>query len=126
MQSSSIFQQSSGQKDYSYTSITEIETSTVVPDSFYDQNDTISAFMNSSFILSGLASNGPGFLQLPRAEFNGECNDNNYAKFEVDQSEDTTEANCLRTFSTSQNEFAAQCVSQQSVSRYVTSLWIAK
>lgn len=126
MQSSAIFQQSAGQKTYSYTDTTVIATSSVVSDAYYDQNDTLSGFMNSTTITSGLVSNGPGFLQLPAVNFDGTCNDNNYAKFEVDIQDNNVDATCLRSFSTNLHEFEAQCLYQQSTTRYVTDLWIAK
>lgn len=93
----------------------------VLVDGVYDQNDTISAFLNSSS--SGLVSNGPGYMQIPQPDpSSGQCNDNNYATFEnrVDP------APCVRTLSVDVPAFTAQCNSQQSVSRFVTDLWIAR
>lgn len=89
-------------------------------DSYYDQNDSISAF--SVLENRGLVSNGPGFLQLPLADFAGTCNDQNYATFEnrVDPQ------SCARVLSVEVDAFAAQCANQFSVSRYVTSLLVAK
>ena len=94
-------------------------------DSFYDQNDTISGFMNST-LLSGFVSNGPGYLQVPSINFDGTCNDNNYASFENKVTLTDQDSTCLRTLSTNAAEFEAQCTSQFSIQRYVTDLWIAK
>jgi hypothetical protein len=87
-------------------------------------------FMNSTLV-SGLVSNGPGYLQIPSVNFDGSCNDNNYAQFEDSVSfssnkEDDASSTCLRTLSSEYDEFYNQCMYQFSVQRYVTDLWIAK
>lgn len=89
-------------------------------DAIFDQNDSIAAF--SALENRGLVSNGPGFMQLPLSDFAGACNDLNYATFEnrVDPH------SCARTLSRDINVFGAQCSNQFSVSKYVTSLLIAK
>ena len=70
----------------------------------------------------GLVSNGPGYVQIPRPDFAGDCNDMNYATFEnrIDAQ------SCARTLSTVSNIFVAQCEEQFSISRYVTDLYFGR
>jgi hypothetical protein len=82
--------------------------------------------MNSSMIKTSLVSNGPGFLQIPSVDFDGNCNDNNYANFEENRWLRDTDSTCLRKMSSIEKEFKAQCLYQQSMAKYVTDLWIAK
>jgi hypothetical protein len=82
--------------------------------------------MNSSMIKTSLVSNGPGFLQIPSVDFDGNCNDNNYANFEENRWLKDTDSTCLRKMSSIEKEFKAQCLYQQSMAKYVTDLWIAK
>lgn len=148
MQSSSVFGQDVGQKDYSYTAVNTIsvflssvyvpffslkkvfslflieQTADVSVDSFYDQNDTIAAFQSSSQATSGFVSNGPGFFSLPQTDFEGYCNDQNYVGFENSVIESPS---CLRRFAVSSSiDFRAQCLHDQSLKRYVTDLYLAK
>lgn len=88
-------------------------------DANYDQNDSIAAFLDT--IAEGLVTNGPGYLQLPLADFTGACNDQNYVTFE----NPVEPKSCARTLSTDSATFAAQCETQFSLSRYVTDLYIA-
>lgn len=89
-------------------------------DANYDQNDSIAAF--SYLEPRGLVSNGPGFMQLPQSDFAGACNDLNYATFE----NRAAPQSCARTLSSDVDVFIAQCEQQFSLSRYVTSLLLAR
>lgn len=89
-------------------------------DSFFDQNDSIAAFLSSS--TSTLISNGPGFFQLPLPDFTGSCNDNNYVTFE----NDVKLTECVREISRVESVFVGQCEAQFSVGRFVTDLFIAR
>ena len=91
----------------------------VAVDANYDQNDTINAFTTSG---TALVSNGPGYLQLPQPDFTGNCNDDNYVNFE----DASPPQSCVRTLSTDEETFVAQCESQFSLSRYVTDLFVAR
>jgi hypothetical protein len=140
----SVFTTSEGQKEYSYLQSTEATVTDyssrrhspvclllnesfllgmvvqAVADAMYDQNDSIAAF--SALEGRGLVSNGPGFMQLPLADFAGMCNDLNYATFE----NRVEPQSCARTLSADADMFEAQCTNQFSVSKYVTSLLIAR
>lgn len=88
-------------------------------DDIYDENDTIPAFLR---VDGDLVSNGPGYLQLPVADVSGQCNDNNFAEFEVNEELQF----CNRVLSADVAVFDAQCEGQFSMSRFVTDLWLAK
>lgn len=88
-------------------------------DANYDQNDSIAAFLDTTS--QGLVTNGPGFFQLPQADFSGECNDQNFVTFE----NHVEPQSCVRTLSMDSATFAAQCEAQFSLKRYVTDLYIA-
>lgn len=94
--------------------------SQLASDDFFDQNDSIAAFLSTS--ATTLVSNGPGYFQLPSPDFSGSCNDNNFVTFE----NDVELTDCVRGVSTSESVFVSQCESQFSVSRFVTDLYIAK
>lgn len=119
MKSSSVFGESTGQKDYSY--IPDTPTA-LASDSYFDQNDSIAAFLGSSSSSSSLVSNGPGFFQLPTPDFSGSCNDQNYVTFE----NDVALKECVREVSTTESVFVSQCESQFSVGRFIDNLFIAK
>lgn len=81
--------------------------------------------MNST-LLNSIVSNGPGYFQIPSMDFDGYCNDNNYADFENHIDFTDVDSTCVRSFSTVSTQFQAQCLYQQSINRYVTDLWIAR
>jgi hypothetical protein len=89
-------------------------------DNYFDLNDTIASFLLNDV---GLVANGPGYFQIPLPDFNGYCDDNNYAQFEVDQPQSA----CIRVIQTmDQNKFYQQCLSTYSTQRFATNLFIAK
>ncbi|KAJ1423920.1 hypothetical protein B484DRAFT_420549 [Ochromonadaceae sp. CCMP2298] len=112
---SAVFDTTAGQKSYSYTEDDEV---TLSVDVNYDQNDSIAAFFDAT---AGFVSNGPGYMQLPQADFSGQCNDQNYVTFENPISTQT----CNRVLSTNDTVFVAQCEQQFSMKRYVSDLYIA-
>lgn len=90
-------------------------------DAFYDQNDTIAVFSNTTVL--GLVTGGSGFFQVPLADFSGKCNDNNYVKFEKDIALST----CTRDVHfTSRSNFQNICEAGFSVQKYVTNLFLAR
>jgi Protein of unknown function (DUF1619) len=90
-------------------------------DPYYDQNDTIAAFSNSS--LFGLVTGGSGFFEIPLADFTGKCNDNNFVKFE----RDVSSSSCTRDIPFESFEgFQNLCVTGFSVQKYVTNLFVAR
>lgn len=117
LQSSSVFSTSQGTKSYDYIESPFLQTTTAT---YYDQNQTIAAFVNSTIGLVALES---GFMELPIADFSGTCTDNNFVKFENNVNSNM----CLRkVIYTTQDAFNAQCSTKFSASKYVQSLWIAK
>lgn len=89
-------------------------------DNYFDQNDTIASFYLSNIVL---VASGPGYLQIPLPDFNGYCDDSNFAKFEVNQQQTA----CTRTIQTAdQNIFGQQCLSIYSTQRFASNLYIAK
>lgn len=69
-------------------------------------------------------SNGPGFFQLPQSDFSGSCNDQNFVGFEVNT---RSPISCTRHIDVSTStSFANQCEREQSLSRYVTDLYLAR
>ena len=74
----------------------------LTPDNYYDENDTIPAFTNISSAVVKMSA--PGFLPLPKGDFSGLCNDNNYAKFSSDGSTE-----CFRRLGSNAREFIAHC-----------------
>lgn len=80
-------------------------------------------------------------MQLPQADFTGQCNDNNFVLFEVNVYPPSSGlaggtrgagapgggGSCLREVATQdQDLFRTQCQSTNSVSRFVTSLLLAR
>lgn len=118
VQSGLIFSQPAGQKDYSYTDVDSSVASSLLPDSFYDQNDTLAAVAEDS--QGNLVSSGRGYFSLPQADVSGLCNDNAYVAFE-----NNVEGSCRRVVPASLPVFASQCVHQQSMARYVSDLFVA-
>jgi hypothetical protein len=112
---SAVFDTDDGTKTYSYT---EEDQVALTVDANYDQNDSIAAFTSST----SFVSNGPGYMQLPQADFTGECNDLNYVTFENPTSTQT----CNRVLSTDATTFVAQCEQQFSMKRFVSDLYIAR
>jgi tectonic-1/3 len=123
VQASSIFKTNNGEKEYSYTDTSAINIGTASVDAYYDQNDTIAAYTTSSISSSTFITNGAGFLQIPAADFQGQCNDFNYASFE----NPVKGSACRRVFDASTAaSFASQCAYEQSMARYVSDLYVAK
>jgi hypothetical protein len=90
-------------------------------DAYYDQNDTIAVFSNTSFF--GLVTGGSGYFEIPAADFTGKCNDNNFVKFE----RDVPQSQCSRDIQfLSFDGFQNLCVSGFSVQKYVTNLYVAR
>jgi hypothetical protein len=134
LQTTAAFSEFSG--DPSYTE------AVIAPsiDAVYDRNDSISAFVNSG--ATYLVSTGDGYFQVPTPDFSGDCNDASNALFGVPipgpfsngYSSGTTysdiagkdrAAKCVRRFSAELSEWERQCVSQESMNRYVHKLYIA-
>lgn len=69
-----------------------------------------------------MITNGAGFLQIPAPDFQGQCNDFNYASFE-----NPVEGSACRRVLDASNAatFAAQCTYGQSMARYVSDLYVA-
>ena len=99
-------------------------------DEYFDQNDTIAAFLLHRDYSGVLFSNGPGYLQIPTAGINEYCNDMNYATFENAIS--ASQNACIRKIEIDLSEtsyveqFTQQCQSVHSVQKYVTQLYVAK
>jgi tectonic-1/3 len=96
-------------------------------DSSFDKGDNIAAW--SSADGSTFWSIDTGYFSVPAADFNGKCNDFNYAGFQ----NDIDSRSCQRElFSKSagagstDDPFKFQCQKDFSVSRYVQNLYIAK
>jgi hypothetical protein len=122
LQDSTIFSSPEGQKSFDYlTASTALSTvASTSSDSIYDQNDTIPAFQ----LFAGSYENyvGVGYFSVPRPDFSGLCNDNNYAQFEDNQDKET----CYRGISSegsSNGAFEDQCT-DQSLARYVSDLFV--
>ena len=63
-----------------------------------------------------------GFFSIPAADFDGSCNDNNFASFE----EDIAPRSCHREMASSDtNLYTEQCTKDFSVARYVQELYVA-
>ncbi len=117
LQDSAIFTTSNGQKDYDY-SIDSITTLT--PDTYYDQNDTIPAYYIDSTVYYPGSNNG--LFSIPVSNnLDGTCVDN-YVKFEVSTTEPSQ---CTRRFSDAAT-FEAMCASEMSLDNYVNNLYLAK
>ena len=102
-----------------------LSTQKTIADRFYDRNETIAVFTNVPG--TGLVSSGSGFMQIPTAGFSGECVDSNYVKFENNKEP----RSCIRPLSDTSSAdgkaaFIQQCVSDFSMARYVTNLWVAR
>lgn len=125
MQPVTVFDTTSGQKLHSYVEdITEL-----VPDAFYDQNDTLPVFVKVGGVFS--FADGSKFLRLPTADFTGACSDANYAVYEAGVL--VTDNSCIRqidlptadsSVGTVTEVLTAQCEDMNSVSRYITSLYV--
>lgn len=118
-----VFDESAGEKPYSYL---DTDATTLAPDQYYDQNDTIAAFVRAAGsdnnTTTTLVSNGPGFLLIPSTDYSGHCNDENYASFQNNVAART----CQRPLSDNAENFRQECVTVGSVGKYVNDLWIAK
>lgn len=68
----------------------------------YDENDTIPAFtlFNGSYY-----SHSAGYMPLPRPDFSGHCNDNNFVKFQNNVGGVT----CIRMMGAAASAFEATC-----------------
>lgn len=118
LQSASIFSTAAGQKQYNYLSK---PSTTTTPDPYYDQNDTIPVFFNSSSS-SGIVPLGAGYLAVPQPDFSGHCNDFNYAHFEVPVS-----SSCVRHIqSSSLQQFRDYCENSLSIDALVNKILIGR
>eukprot|EP00981_Chlorochromonas_danica_P014722 scaffold8708_cov179-Ochromonas_danica.AAC.3 len=122
LESSIIFSQSAGEKEYSYvdSNTVELVDSSQEVDNYYDQNDTIAALALDS--LGQLVSSGLGYFALPRADVSGRCNDNSVAGFEVE----VNPVPCERQLSSQLSLFLTQCVDEYSLQRYVQKFHLAR
>jgi hypothetical protein len=90
-------------------------------DLYYDQNDTMRAYLQ---IDSGsYVALGNGYLNIPKTDFSGYCNDNNYATFE----NDIDEQQCIRDMSNVDNIelFISQCTNELSIQNRISNVFIA-
>lgn len=118
LQDSAIFTTSNGQKDFDYS--IDVITS-LTPDIYYDQNDTIPVYYNVSSTDYYPGSNN-GLFSIPVSNnLDGTCVDN-YVKFEVSTTEPSK---CTRSFSDA-DVFAAMCESELSMDNYVNNLYLAR
>jgi hypothetical protein len=79
----------------------------LTPDAYYDLNDNIKVFYESTITPGDLALRGAGFLIIPQPDSGGICNDFNYAKFGVNQ-DDSSNA-CYRPVSANETLFTNLC-----------------
>jgi hypothetical protein len=130
----SIFSSSSGTKDFEY--VDDITTLSV--DAYYDQNDTIPAFVRRSNESTMLYNSG--YFVVPTPDFSGYCNDQSHGTFENDIPGPFSSVvndglflniagkdkpmQCVREFSVDTVTFIEQCEDEQSISRYVTDLYL--
>ena len=91
------------------------------PDSYYDLGNPIEVFYESASVPGELLVVGAGFLSIPVASANGQCNDENYAGFAVQQSE-----TCYRGVPASLNLFSTVCSTQLNSQDFSTNLRVAK
>lgn len=116
VQSSTIFTESAGQKDYDYI---EESTTTSSTDAYYDQGDSIAAFKYDGS--SVYYSTTSGYFSLPAADFSGECNDYNYVTFE----DAVAPRECMRKLdNTNTANFAAQCTSLFSLNNFADMIYV--
>lgn len=132
--STAIFDQSRGKKKYAYND--DYESLSV--GEVYDQNDTIPAFVQNG---TESTLQRAGFFSIPQADFSGYCNDQSYATFENELpvaysgafDDDNTfyniagkekESACLREWNTKNASFEQQCVHEESLERYVSTLYL--
>jgi hypothetical protein len=116
VQSSTIFTESAGQKDYDYI---EESTTTSSTDAYYDQGDGIAAFKYDGS--STYYSTSSGYFSLPAADFSGECNDHNYVTFE----DNIAPRQCMRKLdNTDTTNFVAQCTSLFSVNNFADRIFV--
>lgn len=134
---SSVFDTSLGKKDHEYTDTSP----SFIIDSYYDQNDTITSFHNSTGSFSTVSG---GVWSIPSADFSGLCNDQSYATYEnefpgpfsvaytapgdqfLNIASQEKSGKCIREFSTIVTTFENQCENAQSIKSYVFDLWVAK
>jgi len=118
VQPNTIFNGASGKKAYNYG---ENAPASVNLDANYDRGDNIAAYAGTASTPGSLYATNMGYFSIPAADFNGKCNDFNYATFE----NDIQSRSCSRQMhSLDTLLYTAQCNSDFSVSRYVTQLWL--
>lgn len=142
VKSSSVFDTSLGKKDHEYSD----KPPSVILDSYYDQNDTISSFKkNSTDSTDTFSTVSGGVWSIPSADFSGLCNDQSYATYEnefpgpfsvaysapsggqfLNIASQEKSGKCIREFSTTVSAFEYQCENAQSIKSYVFDLWVAK
>jgi len=119
VQSSAVFSVAAGKKPYTYG---EDAPASMSLDANYDRGDNIAAYAGPNATPGSLHAATMGFFSIPAADFNGKCNDFNYATFE----NDIPARSCSRQMYSADGSalFVPQCEKDFSVSRYVTELWI--
>lgn len=94
----------------------------MAPGPIYDLNTPIEVFYSNSSDPSGdVLVVGAGLLALPLADGIGDCNENNFVRFENNQVE-----SCNLRIEPSVESFSTQCSTLLSVAQYSSSLLIAK
>ena len=120
-----------GTKSYSYPDSIVPNT----PDPVYDAGDNIPTFRNYATSTPEIA----GSFSLPDSDFSGYCNDKAFGRFgdtqpDVGKVEERSiwqfgldvSQECVRKFSAVTSLFNAECSYQQSIDRYISTLYIAK